>query len=108
MGLFVGLDVSQKTTSVCVVGSDGQRHWRGQCRSRPIELARTIERYAGNDACVGIETGAMTPWLVHELRARNIDVVCIDARHAKAALQMQLNKTDQNDAEGLAQIMRTG
>lgn len=28
--------------------------------------------------------------------------------HARAALKMQLNKTDQNDAEGLAQIMRTG
>jgi transposase len=34
--------------------------------------------------------------------------VCLDARHARAALKMQINKTDQNDAEGLAQIMRTG
>src|SRR3954470_12102138 len=31
-----------------------------------------------------------------------------DARHASVALKMQMNKTDQNDAEGLAQIMRTG
>ena len=50
----------------------------------------------------------MTPWLVHELRGRGLDVECLDARHARAALKMQLNKTDQNDAEGLAQIMRTG
>ena len=50
----------------------------------------------------------MTPWLVHELRNRKLDVVCLDARHARAALKMQINKTDQNDAEGLAQIMRTG
>ncbi|HKJ39284.1 MAG TPA: IS110 family transposase, partial [Anaerolineales bacterium] len=50
----------------------------------------------------------MTPWLVHELRGYGLDVVCLDARHARAALKMQLNKTDQNDAEGLAQIMRTG
>jgi transposase len=50
----------------------------------------------------------MTPWLVHELRGRKLDVVCLDARHARAALKMQINKTDQNDAEGLAQIMRTG
>jgi Transposase len=35
-------------------------------------------------------------------------VICLDARHARAALRMQLNKTDRNDAEGLAQIMRTG
>lgn len=50
----------------------------------------------------------MTPWLVHELRARKLDVTCLDARHASAALKMQMNKTDRNDAEGLAQIMRTG
>jgi transposase len=40
--------------------------------------------------------------------ARGLDVTCLDARHASAALKMQMNKTDQNDAEGLAQIMRTG
>src|SRR5271168_3546535 len=45
---------------------------------------------------------------VHELRARGLSVTCLDARHARAALKMQINKTDQNDAEGLAQIMRTG
>ena len=50
----------------------------------------------------------MTPWLVHELRDPGLDVVCLDARHASAALKMRLNKTDQNDAEGLAQTMRTG
>jgi transposase len=50
----------------------------------------------------------MTPWLVHELRALGLEVICLDARHARAALKMQINKTDQNDAEGLAQIVRTG
>jgi transposase len=50
----------------------------------------------------------MTPWLVHELRSRSLSVVCLDARHARAASKMQINKTDKNDAEGLAQIMRTG
>src|SRR4029077_13772647 len=56
----------------------------------------------------GIETGAMTPWIVHELRNLGFEVVCLDARHARAALKMQINKNDQNDAEGLAQIVRTG
>jgi hypothetical protein len=30
-----------------------------------------------------------------------------DARHAKAALRVQINKTDANDAFGLAQVVRT-
>lgn len=67
-----------------------------------------VRRHAGGDAKVGVEAGAMTPWLVHELRARDLNVICLDARHARAALKMQINKTDENDAEGLAQIVRTG
>ena len=50
----------------------------------------------------------MMPWLVHGLRAAGLYVVCLDARRVKAALQMRLNKTDENDAEGLAQVMCTG
>jgi len=50
----------------------------------------------------------MTPWLVHGMRGEGLDVQCLDARRVKAALQMRINKTDENDAEGLAQIMRPG
>src|SRR5215208_3298406 len=108
MARFVGLDVSQRLTSICVVDDAGHRLWRGQCHSEPEPIERAVRRHAGDDASIGIETGPMTPWLVHELRGRGLNVVCLDARHASAALKMQMNKTDQNDAEGLAQIMRTG
>jgi transposase len=102
------LDVSQKLTSICVVDETGRRLWRGQCSTDPEHLERTIKAHAEQDARIGLETGPLTPWLVHALRERGLDVVCLDARHASAALKMQMNKTDQNDAEGLAQIMRTG
>jgi transposase len=108
MTRYVGLDVSQRMTAICVVDEVGRRLWRGQCRSVPSEIESTVRRHAGEEARIGIETGSMTPWLVHEMRRRCLDVVCLDARHARAALKMQINKTDQNDAEGLAQIMRTG
>lgn len=105
---FVGLDVSQRITSICVVDAVGARVWRGVCASSPEQIDEAIRINAGADARIGLETGPMTPWLVHELRGCGLDVECLDARHARAALKMQLNKTDQNDAEGLAQIMRTG
>jgi transposase len=105
---YVGLDVSQKLTTICIVDDTGRRLWRGQCTTDPEQIERAVRRNAGEDVRIGIETGPMTPWLVHELRGHGLDVTCLDARHARAALKMQINKTDQNDAEGLAQIMRTG
>ena len=108
MTRFVGLDVSQKITAICIVDNAGRRLWRGQCPTVPEQISVLVRRHGGDDARIGIETGAMTPWLVHELRNLGLEVVCLDARHARAALEMQINKTDQNDAEGLAQIVRTG
>jgi transposase len=80
-------------------------------RSVPLgseQINVALRRYADDDGRIGIETGAMTPWIVHGLRDLGFDVVCLDARHARAALKMQINKNDRNDAEGLAQIVRTG
>jgi transposase len=105
---YVGLDVSQKTTAICVVDEQGQRLWRGECTTDPGAISARVLKHAGVDAKVGVETGSMTPWLVHGLRGAGHDVRCLDARQVKVALQMRLNKTDENDAEGLAQIMRTG
>ena len=104
MARFVGLDVSQRLTWICVVDDIGKRLWRGQCATDPEHIAKVVRRQEGDDVRIGIETGPMTPWLVHELRAQGLDITCLDARHASAALKMQMNKTDQNDAEGLAQI----
>lgn len=108
MAHFVGLDVSQKTVSVCIVDDEGHCIWRGICRCDPEDIATAIGQHAGSDPRIGVETGPMTPWLVHSLRDHGLEVICLDARHARAALKMQLNKTDANDAEGLAQVVRTG
>ncbi|MGH7096437.1 MAG: IS110 family transposase [Stellaceae bacterium] len=105
---YVGLDVSLKTTAICVVDEQGRRLWRGVCATDPGAISAWVLKHAGADAKVGVETGSMTPWLVHGLRSAGLDVACLDARHVKAALQMWLNKTDENDAEGLAQVVRTG
>jgi transposase len=60
------------------------------------------------DDRIGFETGAMASWLWHELRRVDLLVVCIDARHAHAALSVRMNKSDQNDARGLAELVRVG
>src|SRR3954468_9576300 len=91
----------RKTTAICVVDEQGRRLWRGACVADPGAISGRVLRHAGVvDAKVGVETGSMTPWLVHGLRSAGLYVECLDARRVKAALQMRLNKTDENDAEG--------
>ena len=85
MTRFAALDASQKMTAVCVVDDAGRRMWRGQCPTVPEQINAVMRRHAGDDARIGIETGGMTPWLVHELRNLGLEAVCLDARHARAA-----------------------
>ena len=42
MSHFVGLDVSQKMTAICIVVNDGRRIWRGQCPSVPEHCYRQV------------------------------------------------------------------
>jgi transposase len=82
--------------------------WRGTSATSPTAIAQTLASRAPSLERAGLESGPLSPWLVHELRALGLPVVCLDARHAQAALSVQINKSDANDADGLAQIVRTG
>jgi transposase len=108
MELYVGLDVSSSNTWICVVDGQGDKLWHGKCRTEPEVIVAILAEHASQAVKVGLETGPLSTWLTHALRALGLPAICIDARHAKAALSMQVNKTDANDAEGIAQIMRTG
>jgi transposase len=102
------MDVSLKETSICVVDGSGEIVSEGTVISEPAVIAAFIEAKAVGALRIGLETGPTTTWLWHELRALGLPVICIDARHAKAALSMQINKSDRNDAVGLARIMQCG
>jgi transposase len=108
MEQYVGLDVSQKETAVCVIDPEGKRMWQGTCRSTPAAISETLRCKAPGAIKIAMETGPLAVWHWHELKAAGFPVICIHARHARAALAVQLNKTDTNDALGLAQIVRTG
>jgi transposase len=108
MKQYVGLDVSQAPTAVCVIDETGQTNWKGTCRSTPEAIGRILRQRASQAVTVAMETGPLAVWHWHALRDAGFPVVCLPARHAHAALSLQLNKTDRNDAAGLAQLVRTG
>jgi len=107
MDEYIGLDVSLKETAISV-RRDGKRVWRGKCASEPAVLAQLIRDRAPNAKRIVFETGPLSVWFYHALTAQGLPVICIDARHAKAALDMAPNKTDANDADGLAHLAEVG
>jgi len=105
---YVGLDVSLKRTSICVVNHTGSVVREGVVDSDPEAIASFVRSNAPGAVRIGLETGATATWLWNELKRLGLPVICIDARHAKAVLKMQINKSDRNDAAGIARIMQTG
>jgi len=108
MACYLGLDISDKTTHLCAVDEAGRIVWRGVCATDPAAIAETIGRHCGEVARVVLETGALSSFLYHGLVERGVPAVCVCARHAKGVLSTRVNKSDPHDAEGLAQLSRTG
>jgi transposase len=108
MAHYVGLDVSLKRTSICVVNQAGSIVREGVVDSDPEAIAAFVRSKAPGVVRIGLETGPTATWLWTELKRLDLPVICIDARHAKAVLKMQINKSDRNDAAGIARIMQTG
>ena len=108
MEQYVGLDVSLKMTAICIVDRAGKILREGMVASDPDAIATFVRLHAPHVVRIGLETGATSTWLWTELNRRGLPIICIDARHAKAALKMQINKSDRNDAVGIARIMQCG
>jgi hypothetical protein len=108
MSIYAGLDVSDKATHVCVVDGEGRVLRRDAVASDPEVLAKWLGRHCPGLARVVLETGPLSTFLYHGLAERGVAVECICARHAKGVLSARVNKSDVHDAEGLAQIARTG
>ena len=88
--------------------SDRKVEREGVVASDPEAIATIIKLHAPHVVRIGLETGATSIWLWTELDKMGLPVICIDARHAKAVLKMQINKNDRNDAAGIARIMQCG
>ena len=105
---YVGLDVSMEETSVCILDEAGEMVYTGKVSSTPEAIAALVGKRSPDAVRVVLETGPLSTWHWHELRALGVPVICLDARHAQAVLSCQVNKTDTNDALGLARLAHSG
>src|SRR6184192_3401679 len=108
MDHFAGLDVSVKETSVCIVDDTGKIVREVKVASEPEALLSVLKNPAYRFKRIGLEAGPLSQWLFSALAEAELPVVCVETRHMQAVLKAQINKTDRNDARGIAQMMRVG
>ena len=108
MDHFAGLDVSVKETSVCIVDDAGKIVREVKVASEPEALLAVLKNLAYHFKRIGLEAGPLSQWLVSALAEAGLPVICVETRHMQAVLKAQINKTDRNDARGIAQMMRAG
>src|SRR5262245_27751322 len=108
MDYFAGLDVSVKETSVCIVDDAGKIVREARVASEPEALLQVLTSSIYRFKRVGLEAGPLSQWLYSVLAEPGLPVICVETRHMRAVLKAQINKTDRNDARGIAQMMRVG
>lgn len=103
---YVGLDVSNNTTSICIIDEKGKIVKEMIAETNPKSIDAELRAANLHIESVGIETGGMTDWLATEIRKLHWHVVCLDAFKMSKLISININKIDKNDSRLIAEAAR--
>ena len=106
MRYYTGLDVAMKDTFICIVDEDGNKVCETKASSTPAAIFESLEKSGFKSEKVGLESGSLTRFLTKGLQTLGVPALCIDSRKMSAILSVTINKTDKNDARGIADAIR--
>ena len=103
----VGIDLSDKTSTVCVLDSkSGKVVARQTIATNAIDYDRLFEKYSGQT--VGIETSINDQWIIEIAQKHGINLNIGDPVKLQPFLSAySVNKSDRKDADGIAELLRT-
>jgi len=108
MDHYVGLDVSLKTVFICIVNEKGVIIKEDELASTPEGIGGFLKGTGLRITKIGLESGNLTHYLKKGLQEMGYEVVAMEARKMAAILATVINKTDKNDARGIADALRVG
>lgn len=105
--LWIGLDAGVDTVSVLALDEKGTVIADETLAASGDALLCHLERLAiQGEPIVGIEACSISIPLARRLRAAGFDVRVLETRHLSKFLHIRHNKTDRNDARGIADAIR--
>jgi len=108
MDYYVGLDVALRSVALCVIDGDGDIVLERALDCEIEAIDDCLRKFGKPIEKLGFEAGTMSQTLFYGLTGLGYDTVCMEARQVSAALSAMRNKTDKNDARGIAQVVRSG
>lgn len=107
-GYWIGLDTGVEQTSVCVIDEHGEIIDQKDCPTDAGALAEVLADYPRDRIrLLSIEAGVGTH-MVRDLRALGYPLRVCEVRRASKFLAIHRQKTDENDANGMAEFGRVG
>lgn len=105
---WVGLDIGDYRTSICVLNEEDLPVFQSVVDTAGANIAAALSAIQMSEIeAVAVESGAVNG-IVQQLRQLPLPIVVLDAGKVSRFLAIRPNKTDRNDARGLAEIARLG
>lgn len=106
--IWVGIDAGVDRLSLCATDERGEVLREATVAASASEITDQLIDFGGCGVIIGIEAGSTAIPLTRSLREIGFEVRVLETRQVSQFLQMRQNKTDRNDARGIAQVTRLG
>ncbi len=105
MSYFIGLDISDATTNICILDKEGIIIHEAVGSTHPQSIINIIKSYNMPIEKIGMETGTKSNWLQRALN-KKYPTTCYDSLKIAKLISLKINKTDKNDARIIAEVAR--
>jgi transposase len=106
--LWIGIDAGADDLSLCGTDDNGNVVFQHSCATKAAMVHNLLKRDKRRIQLIAIESGSSGTTLTRSLRKLGYPVAVFEARQASKFLAIRRNKTDKNDARGLADLARLG
>lgn len=100
---FVGLDLGDRYSAVCILSHDAQVQKRFRCHTTPEGFAKHFAERPR--VRIALEAGGQSAWISAQLRGYGHEVIVANPRQL-ALITRNIGKSDPGDAETLARLAR--